>query len=101
MATERMARSGDGTTSEPSARREVVVCAGAVDSPRLLQLSGIGPAGVLAAAGVGVRADLPGVGENLMDHAEGIVVWEVAEPPSRVCATGRGTAAPDAGSGPA
>jgi choline dehydrogenase-like flavoprotein len=40
------------------------------------------------AAGVDVRVDLAGVGENLMDHAEGIVVWEVAEPPSRVCATG-------------
>jgi choline dehydrogenase-like flavoprotein len=71
-----------------AARREVIVCAGAIDSPRLLQLSGIGPAAVLSAAGVDVRVDLPGVGENLMDHAEGIVVWEVAEPPSPVCATG-------------
>jgi choline dehydrogenase-like flavoprotein len=77
-----------GATEEIWARREVVVCAGAIDSPRLLQLSGIGPVAVLEAAGVGVRVDLPGVGENLMDHAEGIVVWEVAEPPSRVCATG-------------
>ena len=66
----------------------MVVCAGAIDSPRLLQLSGIGPAAVLDAAGVDVRVDLPGVGENLMDHAEGIVVWEVAEPPPPVCATG-------------
>lgn len=83
-----LVRAADGATAELAARREVVVCAGAIDSPRLLQLSGIGPAAVLGAAGVGVRADLPGVGENLMDHAEGIVVWEVAEPPSRVCATG-------------
>jgi choline dehydrogenase-like flavoprotein len=83
-----LVRAGDGATAEIFARREVVVCAGAIDSPRLLQLSGIGPAAVLGAAGVDVRVDLPGVGENLMDHAEGIVVWEVAEPPSRVCATG-------------
>jgi choline dehydrogenase-like flavoprotein len=83
-----LVRDGNGATSEVFARREVVVCAGAIDSPRLLQLSGIGPASVLREAGVEVRVDLPGVGENLMDHAEGIVVWEVAEPPSPVCATG-------------
>ncbi len=83
-----LVRGADGATAEVLARREVVVCAGAIDSPRLLQLSGIGPSAVLGAAGVDVRVDLPGVGENLMDHAEGIVVWEVAEPPSPVCATG-------------
>jgi choline dehydrogenase-like flavoprotein len=83
-----LVRAGDGATSEIFARREVVVCAGAIDSPRLLQLSGIGPAAVLEAAGVDVRVDRPGVGENLMDHAEGIVVWEVAEPPPPVCASG-------------
>jgi choline dehydrogenase-like flavoprotein len=83
-----LVRATGGAVSQIHARREVVVCAGAIDSPRLLQLSGIGPADVLGAAGVDVRVDLPGVGENLMDHAEGIVVWEVAEPPSRVCATG-------------
>ena len=83
-----LVRGADGATAEVLARREVVVCAGAIDSPRLLQLSGIGPSAVLGAAGVDVRVDLPGVGENLMDHAEGMVVWEVAEPPSPVCATG-------------
>jgi len=87
-ATGVLVRDGQGASAEIRARREVVVCAGAIDSPRLLQLSGIGPAAVLAAAGVEVRADLPGVGENLMDHAEGIVVWQVAQPPSPVCATG-------------
>jgi choline dehydrogenase-like flavoprotein len=81
-------RDDRGATAEIRARREVVVCAGAIDSPRLLQLSGIGPADVLEAAGVEVRIDLPGVGENLMDHAEGIVVWEVAEPVPPACATG-------------
>jgi choline dehydrogenase-like flavoprotein len=83
-----LVRGAGGASAEVFARREVVVCAGAIDSPRLLQLSGIGPAAVLGAAGVDVRVDLPGVGENLMDHAEGIVVWEVAKPPPPVCATG-------------
>src|SRR5207248_1476559 len=64
-----LVRAGDGPAAESAtaeiwARREVVVCAGAIDSPRLLQLSGIGPAAVLGAAGVDVRVDLPGVGAN-------------------------------------
>ncbi|MFH8986944.1 GMC family oxidoreductase [Streptomyces sp. NPDC017940] len=50
------------------ARAEVVVSAGAVDSPRLLMLSGIGPADALRRIGIGVRVDLPGVGANLQDH---------------------------------
>lgn len=49
--------------------RELVLSAGAYQSPHLLLLSGIGPADQLRAAGVEVRVDLPGVGENLMDHA--------------------------------
>jgi choline dehydrogenase-like flavoprotein len=87
-ATGVLVRGSAGAASQIVARHEVVVCAGAIDSPRLLQLSGIGPAPVLEAVGVDVRVDLPGVGDNLMDHAEGIVVWEVAEAPSPVCATG-------------
>lgn len=51
------------------ARHEVILSAGAIQSPRLLQLSGIGPAGVLAKAGVTLRHELPAVGENLADHA--------------------------------
>jgi choline dehydrogenase len=51
--------------------REVIVAAGAVDSPKLLQLSGIGPAGRLRALGIPVQVDLPGVGENLQDHILG------------------------------
>ncbi len=47
---------------------EVIVCAGAIESPKLLQLSGIGPAHVLASAGIDVVVDLPGVGANLQDH---------------------------------
>jgi choline dehydrogenase-like flavoprotein len=70
------------------AAREVLVCAGAIDSPKLLQLSGIGPREVLEAAGVPVLFDSPGIGENLMDHAEGLVVWEVRKTPPDTCASG-------------
>lgn len=51
-----------------SARREVILAAGAVDSPKLLQLSGIGDGAALSAAGVEVKRDLPAVGRNLQDH---------------------------------
>jgi choline dehydrogenase-like flavoprotein len=81
-------RGEDGTVRTLSARREVVLCCGAIDSPRLLQLSGIGPKDVLAGAGVDVLVDLPGVGENLQDHAEGLVVWEARETPPATCASG-------------
>ena len=50
------------------ARREVLVCAGTINSPKLLQLSGIGPAALLQSCGVGVVQNVPGVGENLQDH---------------------------------
>lgn len=50
------------------ARREVILCAGTLNSPKLLQLSGIGPASLLTRHGVPVVKDLPGVGENLRDH---------------------------------
>lgn len=50
------------------AAKEVIVCAGAVNSPHLLQISGIGPASHLRAIGVDVVTDLPGVGANLSDH---------------------------------
>ena len=49
---------------------EVILCGGAINSPQLLQLSGVGNAGDLASLGIGVTADLPGVGENLQDHLE-------------------------------
>jgi choline dehydrogenase len=65
---------------EVAARREVLLCAGAVGSPKLLLLSGVGPAGHLQDVGIPVRADVPGVGENLQDHAEGIVVFEARKP---------------------
>ncbi len=49
---------------------EVICCGGAINSPQLLQLSGIGPAGLLREHGIEPAADLPGVGENLQDHLE-------------------------------
>jgi choline dehydrogenase len=58
----------DGELLEAHACGEVIVCAGAVGSPKLMLLSGIGPADQLRALGIDVVADLPGVGENLQDH---------------------------------
>jgi len=52
------------------ARREVIIAASAINSPKLLLLSGIGPAQHLAEHGIAVQADRPGVGQNLQDHLE-------------------------------
>lgn len=57
-----------GQPKEMVARREVIVCCGAVNTPKLLQLSGIGPAPLLQSLGIPVRHELPGVGANLRDH---------------------------------
>jgi choline dehydrogenase len=72
----------DGTQPEPErrtvrARREVVLAAGAFNTPQLLKLSGIGPRQELEEHGVGVLVDLPGVGENLQDRYEVGVVCEM------------------------
>lgn len=61
------------------AGREVILCAGAIGSPQLLMLSGIGPADHLSEVGVRVRHDLPGVGQELQDHPFGTVLWEVSD----------------------
>ena len=58
----------DGTRAQARAEGEVIVCAGAVSSPQLLMLSGIGPADQLRALGISPVADLPAVGANLQDH---------------------------------
>ena len=63
-----------------SARREVILAAGAIGSPQILHLSGIGPGALLAAHGIPVLCDLPGVGENLQDHLQARAVYEVTEP---------------------
>ena len=59
------------------ARREVVLSAGAIGSPHILQLSGIGPAQVLRQHGIDVKVDLPGVGSNLQDHLQIRTVFKV------------------------
>lgn len=60
-----------------AARQEVVLSAGAVNSPQILQLSGIGPAALLQQHGVDVVMDAPGVGENLQDHLQIRAVYKV------------------------
>lgn len=96
----------DGRRHEVRAEREVVLCAGAIASPRLLMLSGIGPASHLEGLGIRVRADVPGVGQNLQDHMQLPVVYgsKQAVPTTRVlCGNvlfhrtrpGMGAAAPD------
>jgi len=57
-----------GVERQARAEREVVLAAGAIQSPQILQLSGVGPAKLLDPLGIRVAADLPGVGENLQDH---------------------------------
>jgi choline dehydrogenase len=57
------------------ASREVILSGGAVNSPQLLQLSGIGPADHLKAHGIAVVADLPGVGANLQDHLDAATLY--------------------------
>jgi choline dehydrogenase len=73
-------RLGDGTTKRATANREVVLSAGALASPKLLQVSGIGAAEHLQRIGVPVRHDLPGVGENFQDHLEIIAHGRCREP---------------------
>ena len=69
--------SQDGKLSTARARREVIVCMGAVDSPRLLMLSGIGPADHLKQHGIAPKVDLPGVGQNLQDHLNMILMYKI------------------------
>lgn len=67
-----------GVTKEARTRGEVILCAGAVGSPHLLQRSGIGPADWLAAAGVDTVLDRPGVGRNLQDHLQQRAIYKVS-----------------------
>ncbi len=73
-------RREDGRNDRVAARREIVVCCGSVDSPRLLMYSGIGPRKQLEDLGIEVVHDLPGVGENLIDHPESIIIWKLRRP---------------------
>ena len=65
--------SGPGGLRALKADKEVILSAGAINSPELLLRSGIGPAQMLTAAGVKVMHDLPGVGQNLRDHIDGMI----------------------------
>jgi choline dehydrogenase len=62
------------------ANREVIVCGGAVNSPQLLQLSGIGPASTLAAAGISLLVDNAAVGGNLQDHLAVVYSFKATRP---------------------
>ncbi|KWR76900.1 MULTISPECIES: choline dehydrogenase [Pseudomonas] len=72
----------DNAPKEARARREVLVCSGAIASPQLLQRSGVGPATVLRDLGIEVVHDLPGVGQNLQDHLEMYLQYACKEPVS-------------------
>ena len=61
---------------------QVILCGGSINSPQLLQLSGVGPAGLLREHGIEVVADRPGVGENLQDHLEVYVQYSCKQPVS-------------------
>jgi choline dehydrogenase len=68
---------GGGRAWHATATKETILCAGAVGSPQILQLSGIGPAALLQPHGVPVQVDLPGVGENLQDHLQMRMAFKV------------------------
>jgi choline dehydrogenase len=74
-------RRGSGPVTA-RARREVLVCSGAIASPQILQRSGIGPVDLLRGLDIPVVQDLPGVGENLQDHLEIYIQYECLKPVS-------------------
>ena len=69
-----------GQMQEVRANREVLLAAGALQSPQLLQVSGVGPARLLGDFGIPVVANRPGVGENLQDHLQVRLIYEVSRP---------------------
>ena len=69
-----------GVTHTVRARREVIVCGGALNSPQLLMLSGIGPGAHLAERGIAVAHDLPGVGQSMQDHFQSRIVLKCRFP---------------------
>ncbi len=71
-----------GGSGQRATAGQVILCGGAINTPQLLQLSGIGSPAVLEQAGVTVRHDLPGVGENLQDHLEVYVQHGCKQPVS-------------------
>ncbi|MBV9879605.1 MAG: GMC family oxidoreductase N-terminal domain-containing protein [Gemmatirosa sp.] len=78
-ADPRYAEGASPTRTVARATREVILAAGAFNSPQILKLSGVGPRAELASHGIPVVVDLPGVGENLQDRYEVGVVYEMRE----------------------
>ena len=72
----------DGAEHLVLARREVVLSAGAIQSPQILQLSGIGPRALIERHGIKVLHDLPGVGRNLHDHLQTRIAYRASQPVS-------------------
>ena len=72
----------NGQTQIVKANREVILSAGSIGSPHIMQMSGIGPSQVLKNAGIEVLHELPGVGENLNDHLESVIQYETNLPVS-------------------
>ncbi|MBW4572066.1 MAG: choline dehydrogenase [Tolypothrix carrinoi HA7290-LM1] len=70
----------DGVTKDIKIKREVILSCGAINSPQLLMLSGIGPAEHLKSLGIPVIVDLPGVGQNLQDHLLVPVIYQCTKP---------------------
>jgi choline dehydrogenase-like flavoprotein len=77
----KMRKVESGEVASVRAKREVIVAAGAVWSPWLLQRSGIGPKSVLEKAGIVVKKDMPGVGANFQDHPVGGAMWNWTRSP--------------------
>jgi len=72
----------NGRITSAYARREIILSAGAVGTPQLLMLSGIGPASHLSQMNIPIVADLPGVGQNLNDHPDFVLKYRCLEPVS-------------------
>jgi choline dehydrogenase len=72
--------SRNGKSRRVFADREIILCAGVVNSPQILMLSGLGPADELREHGIDVLHDLPGVGKNLQDHVDCVISYECLKP---------------------
>lgn len=80
----------NGITKELRARREVILCCGTANTPKLLELSGIGNPQILEEYGIPVKHPLIGVGENLRDHYAAILKWQFNRPGLSLAKRGRG-----------
>ncbi|WP_084419417.1 GMC family oxidoreductase [Henriciella litoralis] len=67
----------NGQRYEAQAKAEIILCAGAIGSPQILQRSGLGPSSVLVEAGVETLVDIPGIGANLQDHLQQRAIYKV------------------------